>query len=314
MAVRRYLPDPPAVALVACSGGPDSLALAAATAFEARSRGIRAGAVVIDHGIQEGSDAVARVAGDQCRSLGLGPVIVRTLTVPAGSNLEARARTARYEAIEEVARQVGATTVLIGHTVDDQAESVLLALARGSGSRSLSGIPPVRGLYRRPLLGIRRAETIQACEEAGLAPWHDPTNIPGGPHRSLRAEVRAEVLPVMVRVLGAGVVLSLARTAQLARADCEALDRLADIAEARAVIVGEVDVGELTGELEAVRRRVLRRAAVSWGSGAGTLSVRHVDALEALVMDWHGQGPVSLPGGIEVVRTCGKLVAGPRAA
>jgi tRNA(Ile)-lysidine synthase len=267
---------------------------------------------VVDHGIQEGSDAVARAAGEQCRGLGLGPVIIRTLAVDAGPNLEARARDARYAAIDEAARQVGAAAVLIGHTLDDQAESVLLALARGSGSRSLSGMAPVRGLYRRPLLGIRRAETVQACLDAGLAAWNDPMNTPGGPHRSLRAEVRAEVLPVMVEVLGPGVVLGLARTAQLARADCEALDRLAEAAGARAVIVGEVDVARLKSEMEAVRRRVLRRAAVAWGSGAGSLSVRHVDALDALVIDWHGQGPVSLPDGIEVVRTCGKLVARPR--
>jgi tRNA(Ile)-lysidine synthase len=296
------------VVLVAVSGGPDSLALAAATAFEARSRGLRAGAVIVDHGLQEGSDAVARQAADQCRGLGLGPVVVKTLDVGLGPNLEARARAGRYGAIEQVAAEVGATAVLVGHTLDDQAESVLLALVRGSGTRSLSGMAPVRGLYRRPLLGIRRAETLEACREAGLEPWHDPMNNPGGAYRSARAEVRAQVLPTMVEVLGPGVVLGLARTAQLARADCQALDELADAAGVRAAIGGEVEVAALAGEPEAVRRRVLRKAALNWGAPAGSLSVRHIDALEALVMDWHGQGPASLPDGIEVVRTCGKLV------
>jgi tRNA(Ile)-lysidine synthase len=311
LAVRRLLPVPPAVVIVACSGGPDSLALAAATAFEARSRGLRAGAVIVDHGIQAGSADVARGAAEQCRGLGLGPVQIRTLAVPAGGNLEARARDARYQAFAEVAEQCGARAVLLGHTLDDQAESVLLALARGSGTRSLSGMAPVRGLYRRPLLGIRRSETIAACLEADLVPWDDPMNHPGGPHRSLRAEVRAEVLPAMVQVLGTGVVLGLARTAELARADSEALDALADVAEARAVIVGEVVVDKIAVEPMAVRRRVLRRAAVAWGAGAGALTARHVDALDALVVDWHGQGPVALPDGVAVVRSCGKLVATP---
>ncbi|MDR1428505.1 MAG: tRNA lysidine(34) synthetase TilS [Bifidobacteriaceae bacterium] len=312
VAVRRALPDPPAVVLVACSGGPDSLALAAATAFEARGRGIRAGAVVVDHGIQPGSDAVARLAADQCRALGLGPVMIKSFVIEAGPNLEARARDARYEALGEAAGELGAAAVLLGHTLDDQAESVLLALARGSGSRALSAIPPRRGVYRRPLLAIRRAETIEACEEAGLVVWDDPMNRPGGPHRSLRAEVRATVIPVLVEVLGDGAVLGLARSAELARADSEALDRLAEDAEVRAVIGGEVLVAQLEHELSAVRRRVLRRAAVAWGAGPGSLTVRHIDALDSLISDWHGQGPVSLPDGIDAVRTCGKLVARPR--
>jgi tRNA(Ile)-lysidine synthase len=286
--------------------------LAAATAFEARGRGLRVGAVVVDHGIQPGSDAVARHAAEQCRALGLGPIQIKTLAVEPGPNLEARARDARYQAIEEAAAHIGASAVLLGHTLDDQAETVLLALARGSGTRSLSGMAPCRGLLRRPLLAIRRAETVEACAAAGLEPWDDPMNTPGGPHPSLRAEVRAMVLPKLVEVLGPGVILGLVRTAQLARADAEVLEHLADGAEARAAIGGEIVVNRLEGEPMAVRRRVLRRAAVNWGSSAGSLSVRHVDALDALVSDWHGQGPVCLPDGIEVVRACGKLVVKPR--
>jgi tRNA(Ile)-lysidine synthase len=287
------------------------LALAAAVAFEARGRGVRAGAVVVDHGIQPGSDAVARLAAEQCRSLGLGPVLVKTVAVGAGANLEARARDARYGALAEAAGQVGAAAVLLGHTLDDQAETVLLALARGSGTRSLAAMAPVRGIYRRPMLGIRRAETVEACAQAGLTPWDDPMNTPGGPHRCLRAEVRAEVLPLLAQVLGPGVILGLARTAELARMDSEALDGWADGVQARALADGEVIASELAREPAAVRRRILRRAAIAWGSGAGAVAVRHVDALDALVSDWHGQGPVALPGGVEVTRSCGKLVGNP---
>ncbi len=177
VAVRRALVDVPqdATVLVACSGGADSLALAAGLAWEARSRQ-RAGAVVVDHGLQAGSSSVAAAAADACRGLGLAPVHVVRVDVGTSGGPEGAARTARYDALTEVAGQEGAVAVLLGHTLDDQAETVLLALARGSGERALAGMRPVRGLWRRPLLGVRRTTTEDACAALGLAPWHDPTN------------------------------------------------------------------------------------------------------------------------------------------
>jgi tRNA(Ile)-lysidine synthase len=222
--------------LVACSGGPDSLALAAAVAFEAPRAGLHAGAVIVDHDLQEGSLAAAGRAADQCRSLGLDPVELVSVEVRpsgsaqagSGSGPESRARDARYGAFEEVARRLGAVAVLLGHTRDDQAEQVLLGLARGSGARSLSGMPARRGRYLRPLLGVGRATTVAACAAAGLTVWVDPHNSDPAYGR-----VRARgLLPVLEAGLGPGTVVALARTADLLREDADALDDFA--AQARA--------------------------------------------------------------------------------
>src|SRR5690625_2198169 len=228
--------------LVACSGGADSLALAAATAFVAPRLGLRAGAVNVDHGMQAGSAQVSRTAVDQCRDLGLAPALVVGPTGPAPTGLgpEATAREVRYPALAGAADRTGAVAVLLGHTLDDQAETVLLALARGSGTRAVAGMDPVRGRYLRPLLGVRRAQTVAACTEAGVQPWDDPANAAAGPWRTaagtplLRAGLRERVLPELIQVLGPGAVEGLARTADLARADAALLEDLAGQAYERA--------------------------------------------------------------------------------
>nr|WP_297427329.1 tRNA lysidine(34) synthetase TilS [uncultured Actinotalea sp.] len=340
VAVRAELADladrvPGALVLVACSGGADSLALAAATAFEAPRAGLRAGAVVVDHSLQAGSGGVARTAADRCRALGLAPVVVRRVVVaPSAAGPEAAAREARYAALEEEARDRGAAAVLLGHTLDDQAETVLLRLARGSGARSLAGMPPRRGVLRRPFLDIRRSETEEACRALDLNPWHDPTNGPGA--APLRSRVRHEVLPVLERVLGPGVAVALARTADQLAADDVVLARLAEDLLERAAPApppspgdapagaaprppaagdappGEIslDVAVLAGAAEAVRRRALRAALVRAGVPDGALQRVHVLAVDALLTDWHGQGPVALPGGRAVRRRCGRLTVG----
>ncbi|MEN1976940.1 tRNA lysidine(34) synthetase TilS, partial [Cellulomonas olei] len=223
------LPDGARV-LVACSGGPDSLALAAATAFVATAGGrgrLRAGAVVVDHGLQPGSADVASRAAAACRRLGLDPVEVVAVDVTGPGGPEAAARAARTGALESAAGRLGAAAVLLGHTRDDQAEGVLLGLARGSGARSLAGMAPVRGLLRRPLLAVTRAQTVAACAALGLDPWHDPTNAGAAPGDPRRSRVRAHVMPVLERELGPGVAAALARSAELLREDADALDALA---------------------------------------------------------------------------------------
>ncbi|MCL2090689.1 MAG: tRNA lysidine(34) synthetase TilS [Micrococcales bacterium] len=297
--------------LVACSGGPDSLALAAATGFVAPRLGWRAGAVVVDHGLQDGSAQVAARAADQCRGLGLDPVLVRQVAVGTDGGPEAAARTARYAALDAAAAALGADTVLLGHTLDDQAEQVLLALARGSGVRSLAGMPARRGLYLRPFLNLRRATTAAACAAADLTPWHDPTNA-SGPGR--RTRVRTEVMPLLVDVLGPGVELALARTADQLRDVAEVLDGAATalLAEVR-TDDGAVPVEALAQAPAAVRRAALRAMVVAAGSPTGSLGARHVAAVEALVVDWHGQGPVHLPGPVLARRDCGRLRVEPSA-
>ncbi|HEV2889798.1 MAG TPA: tRNA lysidine(34) synthetase TilS [Frankiaceae bacterium] len=285
-------PGSPVAAAV--SGGADSLALLAALAREAPKAGRSAAAVTVDHGLHSGSaEQAARVVA-QAASLG---VPCATLTVSPDGSDEAAARTARYAALDAWASANGVAAVLLGHTRDDQAEQVLLGLARGSGARSLAGIPPARGPYLRPLLDVPRATTVAACAALGLTPWEDPANADA---RHARARVRHVVLPILEEQLGPGVTAALARTARLLRDDADALDALA----AAHASLAAADLAALPA---AVRSRVLRRAAIDAGAPANDLTAEHVSAIEAFVTDWHGQREVALPGGLVAERRCDTL-------
>jgi tRNA(Ile)-lysidine synthase len=300
---------PGRLVLVACSGGADSLALAAALAFTAPRLRLRAGGVTVDHGLQPGSAARARDVAGQLTALGLDPVTMATATVPGHDphqGPEAAARSARYEALDAAARRCGAAAVLLGHTLDDQAETVLLGLARGSGARSLAGMPARRGLYRRPLLAVRRTVTRAACAAQDLPVWDDPHN---GDPRFSRSRVRHEVMPVLEGVLGPGVAEALARSAGQLRADADFLDALAATEAARA---GGDDRGTLLADSlaelpAAIRTRVLHHAAVAAGCPAGSLAAAHVRQLDALVTGWRGQRWVDLPGGVRGFRRDGQV-------
>ncbi len=271
LAVRRSLAGID-TATAAVSGGADSLALAAALAFERPG----ASAVVVDHGLQPGSDEVAAKAAAQCESLGL---VARVLTGHADPG-EAGARELRYSLLDQLDG-----VVLLGHTLDDQAETVLLGILRGSGARALSGMSPVRGRYHRPFLDLDRATVRQACLEAGLVPWEDPHNADPGFDR-VRFRQLLDGLPAE----------GLARTARLLREDADALDALA---------APTSDVRALLALPAALRSRALKLWAEQQCGRAVTSA--HVDALRALVEDWHGQGPVALPGGGRVGRVAGRL-------
>jgi tRNA(Ile)-lysidine synthetase-like protein len=288
---------PGAAVCVAVSGGADSLALAAATARVAPRLGLRPAAVVVDHGLQPGSAAVAARAADACTALGCAPVLVERVRVGRTGGPEAAARTARREALTRVADTLAAPVVLLGHTLDDQAETVLLGLARGSGARSLAGMAARDGRWLRPFLALRRATTAAACAALGLAVWSDPHN----DDRSFaRVRVRRDVLPVLEQALGPGVTEALARSAALLRDDADALDAVAARHD-------DLTVAALAALPAAVRRRVLRRAALAAGVPAGSLSARHLAAVDTLVTAWRGQGPVPLPGGLVAVRRCDRL-------
>ena len=301
----RTSSNPPLV-LVALSGGPDSLALAAATAFEAPRAGLRAGAVIVDHGLQERSDEVAARASTQAIALGLDPVIVKRVTVGSEGGPEAAARAARYDALHEVARETGAAAVLLGHTLDDQAETVLLGLARGSGATSLQGMDAEAGLYRRPLLGIQRQTTEQFCTDSGLQAWNDPHNLDV---RYTRVRVRLSVLPMLEAELGPGIAEALARTAEQLREDNDALDHFAEeIAEDFAEIVEAgiaLPVTALSAQPAALRQRLIRLVVAS----EFHLSLSRSQTLEVarLVTDWHGQKALDLPG-VRVERRGGRIV------
>ena len=336
-------PEPSAggLVLVGLSGGADSLALAAGTAFEAPRAGLRAGALIVDHGLQPGSADVAAEAARQAAALGLDPVLSVRITVRHGerrgsggdrvipdttgsySGPEAAARSGRYAAFERALRDTGATHILLGHTLDDQAETVLLGLARGSGPVSLHGMLRVSGPYLRPLLGIRRAQTHAACTDAGLTPWTDPHN---AEHRFARVRVRETVLPVLERELGPGVAEALARTADQLREDAAALDeRAVELAEGCFETVADgirVPVDALAAQPAALRNRLIRLAAArtvlrAAGTGAGTVVLGlprgATLAVDRLLTGWHGQGPLDLPG-VRVERQNGRLVFSAAAA
>ncbi|MBA3309956.1 MAG: tRNA lysidine(34) synthetase TilS [Nocardioidaceae bacterium] len=288
--------DPGARLVVACSGGADSMALAAATVFEARTAGWLVGAAVVDHQLQEGSPRVARVVASRLQVLGCDPVEVAQVDVGARGGPEAAARAARYDALERFAERQGAV-LLLGHTLDDQAETVILGLARGSGIRSLSGMSATTPRLRRPLLSLTRATTRQACAAMGLEIWEDPHNDDA---RFARVRVRGRVLPVLEAELGPGVAAALARTAASARQDNAALDELADALYHQALLPeGALEVAELARAAPALRRRALRLAALEAGCPPGELFAVHIDAVERLVSGWRGQGPLDLPGQVK---------------
>jgi len=301
-AVRPGLRSKPQPVLVACSGGADSVALAAALAFEGRAAGVRVGGVTVDHGLQPGSAERADRTAELLRGLGLDPVLFCRADVATDGGPEAAARTARYAVLADAAQAHGAR-IALGHTLDDQAETVLLGLGRGSGPRSVAGMVEERvagGVtWWRPLLAVRRATAREACADQGLPVWDDPWNADPA---YTRVRLRAHALPLLEEVLGGGVAPALARTAAQLREDLDALDDLA-AAQPRDV---DLRVDGVAGLPAALRRRVLRLWLID--RAVPDLQAVHLAAVDALLVRWRGQGRVYLPGGAGVVRASGTLV------
>lgn len=301
--------DGPPVVLVACSGGADSMALASALAFEARKLAVRAGGITVDHGLQDGSAERAAEVATRLTAMNLDPVEAVAVTVGREGGPEAAARDARYAALDAAAERHGAAAVLLGHTRDDQAETVLLGLARGSGIRSLSGMAATSGTagrYRRPFLQLDRQTARKACLIQQLPVWDDPMNADPAYTRS---RLRHEGLPALEKSLGKGVVEALARTAQLCRDDADALDTWAVQADPTVRDdAGLLVCDRLFALPPAVRRRVLRRAVIDAGSPAGSLFARHIEEVDRLLTSWRGQRAINLPGRVEARRQGGRLV------
>ncbi len=266
---------------VALSGGPDSLALTAATAAVLPTT-----ALIVDHRLQPGSGEVAQRARRQALELGCVGAQVLTVDVGTSGGPEAAARTARYAALNTA--RAGAP-VLLAHTLDDQAETVLLGLGRGSGPRSIAGMRRSDPPWFRPLLGIRRADTHAVCAELGLAAWDDPHN---SDRRFTRVRLRTEALPLLEEVLGGGVAEALARTAAALREDTDALDAMAGAELAAAAADGALEIAAIGPLPTAVRRRVIR----SWllAGGANNLTDRQIRGVDALLTSWRGQGGVAV--------------------
>lgn len=298
--VRDNLVDlPPGSRLVlAVSGGADSLALAAVTCFVAAKLGHFLNAVIVDHQLQSGSAGVAAEALKRVETLGIESRVV-TVSVGTEGGMESAARRARYavfDALEDV------DAVLLGHTLDDQAETVLLGLGRGSGSRSIAGMAPVDDRYRRPFLGVTRKQTETICRASGLNWWTDPHN---SDPAYTRVRLRLEVLPLLEDVLGGGVAQALARTADFLRNDNAFLDAAA------ATHTDSLSAASLAELAPAIRGRVLRTAALGAGADPSELAAHHIRGIDELVTRWHGQERIELPGGVAAVRVGDALTFGP---
>jgi len=280
---------------VALSGGADSLALTAVAAATKPTT-----ALIVDHRLQPDSGQVAATARDQALALGCVDAQVLCVDVGTTGGPEAAARSARYRALDDAR---GDAAVLLAHTLDDQAETVLLGLGRGSGSRSIAGMRPCDPPWYRPLLGIRRAITHAACEELGLTPWRDPHN---SDRRFTRTRLRTEVLPLLEDMLGGGVAEALARTATALREDTDTLDELAGQALAEVGSGGALDTARLAVLPEAVRRRVIRGWLLA--GGASGLTDKQIRGVDTLVTGWRGQGGVAVGSPLRDQR----LIAGRR--
>jgi tRNA(Ile)-lysidine synthase len=284
--------------VVAVSGGADSLALAYALSMEVKKLAIQLSGVTIDHQLQSKSGEQANQVVEQMKQINLECSVVK-VNVEITEGLEASARKARYVALDELQ----ADAVFLGHTHNDQAESVLLGLARGSGTRSLSGMAEVNGKYIRPFLAITREQTESACSEIGLTPWNDPHNKES---QFARVRVRTQELPVLEETIGPGISDALVRSSHLLRDDADALDQWAE-EEIVGLDLNDLDCSYLQGLPRAIRSRIIRRAIYATGAPSGSLTAEHVGAVEALICAWNGQGPAHLPGGVKVERFSGRL-------
>jgi tRNA(Ile)-lysidine synthase len=280
---------------VALSGGPDSLALAAVAAHMLPTT-----ALIVDHGLQPGSADIAATARRQAIELGCVDAQVLAVRVGSTGGPEAAARSARYAALGDARREL---PVLLAHTLDDQAETVLLGLGRGSGARSIAGMRPHDPPWCRPLLGERRSVTHAACTELGLTAWLDPHN---SDRRFTRTRLRTEVLPLLEDILGGGVAEALARTATGLREDSEVLDALAGQALTASTTGHGLDTAAVQALPGAVRRRVIRRWLLD--GGATGLTDTQIRGVDALVVSWRGQGGVAVGSSLRSQR----LVAGRR--
>jgi tRNA(Ile)-lysidine synthase len=285
--------------LVAVSGGADSLALACATEFEAKKLGLKIAAAVIDHSLQKDSDKIAARTAKTLASLGFEEVVVKKVSVGKAGGPEAAARTARYTALETLRQQTRSHFIVLGHTSSDQAETVLLGLVRGSGSKSLSGMSEKSGLLLRPLLVVDRATTEAFCKDSGIKYWSDPQN---KDEKYLRVMIRKHVLPFLEKQLGGSVAASLVRTSDQLREENAYLDPQADKSFKRYAKVSASGISFDAKVLEKLPSAILHRVIKKALDGFGSESSRsHVLAVSDLILSWHGQKPLALPG-VRVVR------------
>jgi tRNA(Ile)-lysidine synthase len=289
--------------IVACSGGPDSVALALATNQLATKHNWIVHIVVVDHQWSELSAANAEFARNQLVEHGLTNVEVVVAPPTPAENREAAAREIRYQILEQKSNALNHAPVLLGHTKDDQAETVLMRLVRGSGSKALAAMSPIRGIFRRPLLDIKRSVVHAAIPET-FAVIEDPAN---ADDTYLRVRVRKTVLPVMQQELGEDVVDGLVRSAQLLRIDSEYFVLQVQHEFENCLMEADLDVTKLSHLHLAIRSRVIQHWLLAAGVPSGSLHHSHIKVVEQLISNWHGQKEINLPGEFRVKRSSNRL-------
>ena len=300
-AVKPWIADSSQTILFGCSGGVDSMALALALFSEANQTKVIP--VVVDHGLQDGSAQITSQTISKLKEIGYTQVETAVAQVKITDGLEASARRARYQIFNQFIDTYRPKYFILAHTLNDQAETVLLGLARGSGARSLSGMAVENNIYVRPLLKISRQTTVAACHEGGIEIWSDPHN---DDLRFARVRARKNALPILEENLGPGITEALVRSADLLRDDADALDSFALEYFAQTDPLN-LSVNELERLPRAIRTRVLRLAIYQAGAPAGSLSAEHINGAEALISDWHGQKELSLPGDVKLLRNSGRI-------
>jgi len=299
--LRPWLENNSQPILFGCSGGADSMAMAIALFIESKDQKVIP--IVVDHGLQPNSAEVTMQTITTLQKIGYQEIKSAVAQITITDGLEASARRARYQIFNQFIDSYNARYFMLAHTLNDQAEQVLLGLARGSGTRSLSGMAIQNNIFVRPLLKISRAITEAACIEGGITTWQDPHN---EDLRFTRVKVRKNVLPVIEENLGPKITEALARSADLLRDDADALDGFANEFISQ-VDSSNLEVRDLERLPKAIRSRVLRLSIYNAGAPSGTLSAEHISAVEALISDWHGQKEVSLPGNVKVSRISGRI-------
>lgn len=298
-AVSNLLKDfePADLILVGCSGGADSIALAWSASVVCKRLNLNLGVVIVDHQLIAESNQVAENTKKQCAEFGINQIIVKKIKVVLeNEGLEAAARKARYKAFEEVIKDTNAKALMLAHTQDDQAETMLMRLTRGSGAKSLSAMSEVSGKYLRPFLHVRKFEIKDALEKEDIKYWNDPANSNSD---FLRVKVRNELIPKLIEVLGDSVVEALDRTSMLLKNDNDILDQIAldHYQENRQLLISKLE--DLPS---AIRTRVIKLAALDAGVNPGPFSFEHIEAIDALVTNWHGQSHIDLPGFVQASR------------
>ena len=280
--------------LIAVSGGADSLALASAVLFESKKLQLNIATVTIDHGLQKASAKVAEQTLEKLHQIGITEAWSKKVKVGTKGGPEAAARDARYKALESIRIESKSDFIVLGHTANDQAETVLLGLTRGSGSKSLSGMSTRSDRLLRPLLSIERKTTEQFCKDEKISPWQDPQN---KDLKFLRVRIRKVVLPFLEKQLGNGIFSNLIRTSSQLKEDDQYLSSVAEKAfkkiaktSARTVILDQPGLSKLPA---AIRNRVIKSAIDYFEVDSSRV---HVLAVADLILNWHGQKPLALPG------------------